>query len=618
MDPNTTSSAGVVPIEIGFAQLLVNDSNSSNNSNSNNSSPGTSSPSKPFFKGAPNKKAAAPSHGLTEDQIKKCASMLSVEVKDCTAQASFDGINQLPVHLVSSRDGDFVIVKVNNVELDQYQLVHGVPKLKPFSLTAIQDLTIVGGYTLTNKWNGMNIQVFKYSDNAGNLYVTAKPRATAFVINDAKGVALDHVVKIFKRYYSNSGDQQDGATNTTTTTSSTFKDNQDRFPTLLAALADNQIESLVFELCGNQVPHIVKYDFDVDLKPLFTINTKGKISPITTNDQQHVTLVKQQEEEKENQQDVYKQTLNETLEQIKEELYRENVEFRKQNGLPENVFWLNHFAQEGRVLYIMDKDNKYLVDSKLIFSVKPKDTEKNHWEQFDSGIQSKILLISKELKEKGMAVTKDTLKKELDIDDYTWQRHETDILNFALVTLGASPKKQSKVLVTCGFPASGKSYFSEKLALAGWKRINQDELGTRKKCEDLFKQCLKQGENIIIDRCNQDIAQRRNWLKISYAAGVSDIHLLWFKIDQELCKSRIVVRENHPTIPKGNEGVGIINKFVEMFNEPSELENFSSITTITSELESNNLLEKYGFKYTAPDVNADVSAPAPTDTSSSS
>jgi len=584
-----TSATGSVPIE-SFAQLVVSVENEQKNNNVQQS------PSKPNAKGAAKK--AAPTHGLLDEQIKKCAGMLGVsETKDCVAQASFDGVNQLPIHLVSNKEGDFVIVKVNNQELNQYQLVHGVPKLKPLSLNAIEDLD-VAGYTVTNKWNGMNIQVFKYTDNDGNLYVSAKPRALPFVINDAKGVALDNVLKVFKRYQV---EQQDGASSSVVVPSVTFKD---RFPTLLTALEDTQIESVVFELCGSQVPHIVKYDFDVDLKPLFTINTQGKISPITNNtvEQQHVTLVKDEQDS-----NVHKQKLIDTMEELKEKIYQENVNFRKQNNLAENIFWLNHFAQEGRVVYIMDSNNQYLEDSKLIFSVKPKDTERNHWEQFDSGIQSKILIILKELKEKGMPINKDTLKKELDIDDYTWARHETDILNFSILTLAQAPKKQSKVLVTCGFPASGKSYFSEKLSQCGWKRINQDELGTRKKCEDLFKQYLKAGENIVIDRCNQDIAQRRNWIKISYASGVDDIHLLWFKIDHNICKSRIVVRENHPTIPKGNEGIGIINKFIDMFNEPSELENFSSITTITSEQESNDLLEKHGFKL-VPDISNDTTS----------
>ncbi|KYR02438.1 hypothetical protein DLAC_01278 [Tieghemostelium lacteum] len=555
----------------------------------NNTTPPQQSPplqSSPSGNGG-GKKAAVPSHGLTEDQLKKAATLLKSQVKDINAQVTTDGMNGHQVTVVSNKESDFVIAAIGGVELAEYQLIHAVPKLVKLETNGktvnkgLEDLKFKK-YYLSQKWNGMNIQIFKYKDQHGQTWISAKPRATAFVQNDQKGCIIDNVKQVLSAK-----------------------------PELISQLKDDKsdIQSVVFELCGSKVPHIVKYDFELDLKPVFTIRSNtGEITPVVAEGTDIVT----------SDSEIPISTLLKDMEAIKVELYSKNKEFRKVNGLRENMFWFNHFAEEGRVLYILN-DQGTLLQPKLIYSVKPQDTEKAHWEQFDTELQSKILLIVHELQEKGMPVNKDTLAKEMDLDEYSWNRHSADILDLAILpnpndisttptsnannkkgnnqksTTDAKPKKQSKILITCGFPASGKSYFSQKLAESpeGWKRINQDDLGTRKKCEDLFKQYLKTGDNIIVDRCNQDILQRRNWLKMARLAGVSDVHLLWFKIDQQICKDRIVVRENHPTIPKGEEGIQIIDKFQNMFTEPSPLEGFASLTIIQSEADSNELIVKY-------------------------
>jgi hypothetical protein len=37
---------------------------------------------------------------------------------------------------------------------------------------------------------------------------------------------------------------------------------------------------VTFELCGSEVPHLVKYDFDVALEPIFVTYNDGKIQPV--------------------------------------------------------------------------------------------------------------------------------------------------------------------------------------------------------------------------------------------------------------------------------------------------------------------------------------------------
>jgi len=48
---------------------------------------------------------------------------------------------------------------------------------------------------------------------------------------------------------------------------------------LLTILARDDAQSKTFELCGQKEPHLVKYDFELDLKPLFHTFTDGSIAP---------------------------------------------------------------------------------------------------------------------------------------------------------------------------------------------------------------------------------------------------------------------------------------------------------------------------------------------------
>ncbi|KAM9998381.1 hypothetical protein ACTFIY_008042 [Dictyostelium cf. discoideum] len=632
-----------------ISKLNINDSTTTNTTPSPSTTPNKKLQQQ-------NSKQAPKVALLTEEQIKKCLPILKCEVKDCNIQMNLDHFNNgLPIHMVINKEtNDFVIVKVDNQELEDYQLIYSVPKIQPFKkdvliqqpqpqqksessssssagadqekqdtnvttvttvTTTTPTITKFNSYYISNKWNGMNIQVFKYNGANGKVYISAKPRASPFIQNDLKsGPIIDFINEIFSRDQIEITTENDGnyfnvttnfnTTTTTTTTSANGDDdgantNKLMVPKLIESLflkKEKEIQSIVFELCGSKLPHIVKYDFDIDLKPLFTISTQGGlIKPIIDDDSskdngqiqfvQYVKINNNSEEDN--------KKLIELIDEIKINLLKENQEFRKVNGLSENMIWFNHFLQEGRVLYLLN-DQGTLVNHRQIYSIKPKDAEKSHWEQFDNGIQSKLLMTVKEMSEKSITIDKDTLRKELDLDQVSWNRHENDICSLALPPVVTTPLSKSKLVITCGLPACGKSYFAQAISeRSSWKRINQDDLGTRKKCEDLLKQYLKAGHNVIIDRCNQDIGQRRNWIKLAASLGVAQVHLIWFTIDQTICKGRIVVRENHPTIPKGDEGIAIIDKFLTMFVPPSEFEGFASLTQVSSEQESNDLIEKY-------------------------
>ena len=114
-------------------------------------------------------------------------------------------------------------------------------------------------------------------------------------------------------------------------------------------------------------------------------------------------------------------------------------------------------------------------------------------------------------------------------------------------------KAPQLILVLVGLPGSGKSYFASKLekeSFSQYVRVNQDSLGTRKKCETACRQALKKGKSVIIDRCNFNKQQREHWLKFGVPC-----ECIVFSYEKEVCIRRCKERRNHETIDTRNAAV---------------------------------------------------------------
>jgi len=155
------------------------------------------------------------------------------------------------------------------------------------------------------------------------------------------------------------------------------------------------------------------------------------------------------------------------------------------------------------------------------------------------------------------------LKDELNLSLRSFQKFKTEIINLAtgIPHPESMPNKDPRrILVMVGMPGCGKSTYAKKLEALGWSRVNQDEMGTRKACETRAEAALKKNQSVIVDRCNFDILQRHTWVALGTKFGVGRIDAIIFDISPEICKSRVTVREDHPTIPKGT-GADIVEKF---------------------------------------------------------
>jgi len=156
------------------------------------------------------------------------------------------------------------------------------------------------------------------------------------------------------------------------------------------------------------------------------------------------------------------------------------------------------------------------------------------------------------------------------------------------------PMSPQKLLIMVGVPGSGKSTTANRLISLNknWSRVNQDEMKSRKACEIYAKDALKKGLSVIVDRCNFDILQRNVWIKIASEFGVNHIWCLYFKIPHEICKARVTVREDHPTIPKGDKGCEIIDTFASSLVPPAFEEGLSEIITVTNDQELEAVIPK--------------------------
>lgn len=141
-------------------------------------------------------------------------------------------------------------------------------------------------------------------------------------------------------------------------------------------------------------------------------------------------------------------------------------------------------------------------------------------------------------------------------------------------TATASTTAPPFAILLVGLPGSGKSTFAralEKAAPHRYVRINQDTLGSRKKCESAMKRALdnKDGDTLcpVIDRCNFDLSQRKHFTDIVVDRYDRDdtttkipVDCIVFQCPKNECVDRCEGRgDTHKTIKPGM-GRKVVNR----------------------------------------------------------
>jgi predicted kinase len=79
----------------------------------------------------------------------------------------------------------------------------------------------------------------------------------------------------------------------------------------------------------------------------------------------------------------------------------------------------------------------------------------------------------------------------------------------------------------------------------------QDTLGSRRACEDALVAALAAGQEVVVDRCNFDMAQRSTFLNLARRFRALVI-ALQFTVPVHECIRRAKARPNHPTLTSEN------------------------------------------------------------------
>jgi predicted kinase len=127
------------------------------------------------------------------------------------------------------------------------------------------------------------------------------------------------------------------------------------------------------------------------------------------------------------------------------------------------------------------------------------------------------------------------------------------------------------MILLVGFPGSGKSHFARQLEQAvptKYVRVNQDTLGSRKRCEEMTRNVLSQKKCPIIDRCNFDESQRAYFLEIAQHYNIH-VDCILFNIPKEECIQRCENRGNHETLHPKDARL-VVERVVRQFSAPLE------------------------------------------------
>ncbi|KAF0973938.1 hypothetical protein FDP41_007023 [Naegleria fowleri] len=148
-------------------------------------------------------------------------------------------------------------------------------------------------YCFMKKWNGSNIVLYKYRNHEGELFISAKTKGTPIVENNEKYKIkfFDLTIKCLKKLNMLLIEEESNSFKIRTTTSVTTPSTTITSTTITPPsmnhddiyfkhfIENDQINSISCELCGYEEPHLVKYDFDIELKPLLFLYQDGSIQP---------------------------------------------------------------------------------------------------------------------------------------------------------------------------------------------------------------------------------------------------------------------------------------------------------------------------------------------------
>ncbi|CAF3133270.1 unnamed protein product [Rotaria socialis] len=147
------------------------------------------------------------------------------------------------------------------------------------------------------------------------------------------------------------------------------------------------------------------------------------------------------------------------------------------------------------------------------------------------------------------------------------------------------------LIMLCGVPGSGKSHVARMILTRDeqWTIISQDETGSRDTCERELGRPGKYSK-VILDRCNPDRADRKEWLGI--AQWAKKPICVYFDYNPELCVSRAQQRTDHPTLTPGQRVRTAVQSMHRQMERPKLNEGFVAICIVRSFYAADDLIRR--------------------------
>lgn len=478
-------------------------------------------------------------HKEINDKKQMAAQLFNCEMKLITKFEREDPFNPA-IHVAGyicrqkgPMQGSLLITHVNGIIVEP-QLIYGTPKLRyPYRSSASRHWITMpecAQAVLAEKWNGMNVLMYRYQDVTGNWYYSVKSKGTPFITDSDVGKFLSLTKEALG-----------------TTAIKDFN----------ALWQDENVQSITYELCGNKEPHLVLYHFDLKLQELFCTHTNGAIAMCLHNSK-----------------NIDVANIVEVCKKSQEEDLARNVTFRKHRELTHRYEY-NHFAVEGKVLYLLD-ENGMLID-RTMYKIKPSDIEEVHWKTFDKMMQGRVREAVSKIQGENGVVNEETIRIELDMGPKEWNKFGRAVMDF----YRTGKQKTAEVIVMIGLPGSGKSTLAREMERTGkYTVVNQDMLGSRNACKKVMEASLRHNRSVVVDRCNFTELQRKGWIDLAHKLGITNIFGVYVKADKELCVERAANRIDHPTIKDRETAVKAIESIEAQFVAPQLEEGFTELATV--------------------------------------
>jgi atypical dual specificity phosphatase len=194
----------------------------------------------------------------------------------------------------------------------------------------------------------------------------------------------------------------------------------------------------------------------------------------------------------------------------------------------------------------------------------------------------------------------ETTEQELFIKRYSdelWKRAEQPPMpeeEESPLSVQGSLSPVISLIVLCGLPGSGKSWFSSILEQSGgYVRVCQDDMGSRNACERAVGNAARSGRPIVVDRCNPTPDDRLAWYKC--AMQPSHAICVHFSASVATCLARTQRRLFHPTLSNTGRARAAIRQFAKTFDAPTKSEPFEAVVTVPSFAAAHEFLRRLGI-----------------------